>query len=277
MYRHTRSLFFATTAIASALLFAAPALAQRGQGQGQGQGQGNGRGQSEQRERQRPPAQGAQAQRPPAQGAQGQRPPAQGQQVQRPQTQRPATARPQVQAPPARQQGPGVNRGVYQQPNYGPPYNNGNGRGNGWGRGGYGPTYVARRPVFTQPYYYFRPRTTLSFGFRIGFGVAYPWTYWDPYGFYNYGFAVGPGHDRRYYYGRVGGVSIDVQPWGASVYVDGRYVGVAADFGPHQMPLTLSAGRHRVEFRCDGYRTQKFDVHVIAGQVIPLQGDLGYR
>ena len=127
-----------------------------------------------------------------------------------------------------------------------------------------------------QPYYYFRPRAAFSFGFHVGYGVAYPWSHWDPHGFYNYGIAVRPGYNERNSYGRVGGVSFDVEPWGASVYVDGRYVGVAADFGPNQMPLTLPAGKHKIEFRCDDYRTTKFDVHVVAGQVIPYRGELRY-
>jgi len=287
MYRHTRVAFIATTAVASALVLAAPAWAQRGQGRSGSQPPEPQR--TEQRsgsqdrrddnrragsapvpvrqEAQRPQAQ---AQRPPAQ--QVQRQDQRGQQ----QVQRPPAQRPQVQAPvPAR---PGVGGRGAQQPYYGPPYNNGNGRGYGWGRGGgYGPAYNVRRPVFVQPYYYFRPRTTLSFGFHVGYGVSYPWNYWDPYGFYNYGFTIRPGYNVRSYYGSVGGVSFDVQPWGASVYIDGRYVGVAADFGPNQMPLTLPVGKHRVEFRCEGFRNAKFDIHVIAGQVIPYQGYLEYR
>jgi hypothetical protein len=141
---------------------------------------------------------------------------------------------------------------------------------------GYGAPYGARRPVFVQPYYYFRPRLTLNFGFHVGYGVAYPWRHWDPYGFYNYGFEVRPTYAPRYYYGRVGGVSLDVRPWDASIYIDGRYVGIAADFGPRQMPLTLPAGKHKVELRSEGYRKTKFDVHVVAGQVIPVQGGLRY-
>ena len=263
MYRHTRSAIIATATIAAAFLFAAPAWAQRGQGGGKGKQLTQQRSEQQRSEQQR----GAQSRQ--SDNRQGdvrqdvQRPPAQ-QQGQRPQVQAP---------PPARAQGAPAGRQQYQQPYYGPPYNNGNGRGYGWGRA-YGPTY--RQPVFVQPYYYFRPRTTLSFGFHIGYGVAYPWSYWDPYGPYNYGIAVRPGYNVRNYYGRVGGVSFDVQPWGASVYVDGRYVGVAADFGPSQMPLTLPAGKHKVEFRCDGYRTARFDVHVVAGQVVPYQGAMPY-
>jgi hypothetical protein len=130
--------------------------------------------------------------------------------------------------------------------------------------------------VFVQPYYAYRPRFTFSFGIGVGYGVAYPWAYWNPYGTYNYGIAIHSGYTARNYYNYVGGVSFDIQPLDAAVFIDNAYVGVAADFGPDQMPLTLAAGRHTVELKSEGYRTATFDITVVAGQVVPYRGTLNY-
>jgi hypothetical protein len=136
--------------------------------------------------------------------------------------------------------------------------------------------YVARRAVFVQPYYAFRPYFSLSFGFHVGYGVAYPFSYWDPYAFYNYHLGIQPGYNYQTYYNRVGGVSFEIDPYDAEVYVDGDFVGYASDFGPEQMPLTLQAGRHHVDLSAAGYQDVSFDITVVSGQVIPYQGSLPF-
>ena len=50
-----------------------------------------------------------------------------------------------------------------------------------------------------------------------------------------------------------GGVSIEVTPSDAEVWVDGGYAGRADDFGPQARPLTLAAGLHRIELRAPGF------------------------
>jgi hypothetical protein len=75
-------------------------------------------------------------------------------------------------------------------------------------------------------------------------------------------------------YASTGGVSFDVSPENAEVFVDGSFVGTAGSFGPRNQPLGLTPGRHRVEIRAQGYRTMTFDADVQAGQVIPYQGQL---
>lgn len=138
-------------------------------------------------------------------------------------------------------------------------------------------SYVVRRPVFVQPYYAFRPRLTLSFGFHVGYGFSYPFSYWDPYAFYNYNLGIRPGYTNySTYYNRVGGVSFEIDPYDAEVYVDGDFIGYASDFGPEQMPLTLLSGRHHVELCAPGYQDVSFDITVVAGQVIPYQGTLPF-
>ena len=141
----------------------------------------------------------------------------------------------------------------------------------------YSRPYVQRRPVFTRPYYSFRPQFSIGFGINLGRPVAYPFRSFNPVGFYNY--RIGPvpayrNYGNDWYYGRVGGVSFDISPRDAAVFIDGDFVGYADDFGPGQMPLTLSAGFHRVELEARSRRTVSFNLTVVAGQVLPYRGDL---
>ena len=71
-----------------------------------------------------------------------------------------------------------------------------------------------------------------------------------------------------------GGVSFQITPDDAAVYVDGNYVGTVGNFYDPEHPLTLAAGSHRIDITADGYQTLTFDVNVQSGQVIPYQGAL---
>ena len=79
---------------------------------------------------------------------------------------------------------------------------------------------------------------------------------------------VGPG-SRLY-----GGVSLEISPSDAAVYVDGVYAGTVADFDGTDRPLTLTAGPHRVELDAPGYNRMVIDVNAVAGEVIPYRGDM---
>jgi hypothetical protein len=79
-----------------------------------------------------------------------------------------------------------------------------------------------------------------------------------------------PGTSQR----NSGGISFDITPSTAQVYVEGQYVGLVRDFSPTSQPLTLSPGRHHVEIRLVGYQTMTFDTEVTAGQVVPYQGTM---
>lgn len=74
--------------------------------------------------------------------------------------------------------------------------------------------------------------------------------------------------------GRTGGLSFDIQPSTADVFVDGQYYGPVSNYTPRSQPLALSPGRHRVEIRAQGYQDMTFDADVTAGQVTPFQGTL---
>ena len=71
-----------------------------------------------------------------------------------------------------------------------------------------------------------------------------------------------------------GGISFEITPDSAAVFVDGNYMGTAGEFGPSEEPLGLNTGRHRVEIRAPGYRTMTLDADVRPGEVVPYQGTL---
>ena len=71
-----------------------------------------------------------------------------------------------------------------------------------------------------------------------------------------------------------GGVSFDISPATAEVYIDGKYAGRVSDLGPTTQPLGLTPGRHHVEIRAAGYQTMVVDADIVAGQVIPYQGQM---
>jgi hypothetical protein len=166
--------------------------------------------------------------------------------VPRPEVVRPRVVRPLVVAP-----------RVVAPRYYGPAYRH------------YGPVY-RNGPVYRP--YAFRPRFSIGFGIRVGYPVpAYAYPY--PVPVYGYSappapVVVGPGSSVY------GGISLDMTPNDAAVYVDGGYAGIVSDFDGTRQPLTLAAGTHRIEVQEAGYEPLQFDVTVQAGEVIPYQGDL---
>jgi len=176
----------------------------------------------------------------------------------------------------------------------------------GFGRRG---VFVASRG-FSRPYYSFRPRLSLGFGLWIGFPVAYPYydypaygypypspyPYPDPYAYPPPAYPAYGGYPPAPYGGyptssstypaqppvsvgaqpgqTSGGMSFEITPGTAEVYVDGEYAGTASMFGPSYPPLSVTPGRHNVEVRAPGYQTIAFDAEVIPGQVIPYQGTM---
>jgi hypothetical protein len=162
----------------------------------------------------------------------------------------------------------------YQAPQYSSQHYD----GSGYGAQHYAPHYAARVYVPTyRPYYTFRSHFSLGIGVFLGYPVAYPPWYSYPYrsagnGYGDPGYITAGPSFTSY-----GAVSFDINPIEAAVFVDGTYMGVVADFCPTEQPLTLSAGRHRIELEADGFVPQVFDITVTAGLVLPLQGALSYR
>lgn len=177
---------------------------------------------------------------------------------------------------------------------------------------GYRPSYVRpyyARPRYSRPFYAFRPRVNLGFGIWMGYPVAYPDYYnvapyygsayprdvypaADPYAYEStpsYGGSAYPSYGgsgypaqqpaprvgvQRGQQSSEGGVSFEITPGNAEVFVDGSFVGTAGEFDPTTEPLGVNAGRHRVEIRASGYRTMTLDADVRAGEVIPFRGTL---
>jgi PEGA domain len=72
----------------------------------------------------------------------------------------------------------------------------------------------------------------------------------------------------------MGGLSFDITPSTAQVFIDRKAVGTVGQFTPNSEPLGLPAGRHHLEVRAPGYQTLTLDVDIVAGQVLPYQGTL---
>jgi len=147
---------------------------------------------------------------------------------------------------------------------------------------------------FFHPYYAFRPHLQVGFGIWAGHPFGYPYPYYYP--FYSYSSVYPPLVDAPYDYARdatatsapspsgsieaqpaptnLGGLSFEVKPGTAELFVDDNLVGTVGEFTPTTQPLGLEAGRHHVELRAPGYQTSSFDVDIVAGQVIPYRGSL---
>ena len=74
--------------------------------------------------------------------------------------------------------------------------------------------------------------------------------------------------------GSAGGVSFEITPNDAEVFVDGTYRGTVDQFGPQTEPLRLAPGRHHIELRAQGMQPMSFDTTITAGQVTPYRGSL---
>ena len=144
-----------------------------------------------------------------------------------------------------------------------------------------GPRFSIAPRHFYRPYYAFRPRLSIGFGLWAGYPVTYYDPFYYPYEYYPYATAQ-PGYplpptgsvnvqpDQT----RMGGISFQITPGSAEVWVDGNYFGTVGQFTPESQPLGLTAGRHHVELREPGYEVSSFDVDIVAGQVIPFSGAL---
>lgn len=202
--------------------------------------------------------------------------------------------------PPSRGPGPvGVPGRVWRQrgPYPGPVFHG--------SRGWYPYRSYGPRIRYAVPYYSFRPRLSIGLGLWAGFPVPYPALgYAAPYGYppaYRYpapypypvpypvpygssypaqgypsqGYpAQAPAGSVAVDPGTYGGVSFQITPDDAEVWVDGGYAGRANEFGPNVQPLTLTPGMHRVELRAPGFLLLSFDVTITPGQVLPYQGAL---
>jgi PEGA domain len=139
----------------------------------------------------------------------------------------------------------------------------------------YAPTpryyYYGYRPGYRP--YVFRPFSRFSFGLIIGSPLPYAYRYAYPVPVYGYGAPSAPVYitpSSTLY----GGISLEITPSDAQVFIDGEYVGLVGDFDGITAPLNLVAGRHHVEISAQGYAPLAFDIDVVPGQLIPYRGDM---
>jgi hypothetical protein len=74
--------------------------------------------------------------------------------------------------------------------------------------------------------------------------------------------------------GPTGGVQLDVQPWRASVFVDGVYAGRVEDFKGYYDHLEVVAGPHQITIVEPGFLPLVFDVLVVPGRTTTFRGTL---
>jgi hypothetical protein len=135
--------------------------------------------------------------------------------------------------------------------------------------------YAPYRPYyFGHTYYSFRPWWNIGFGVWVGYTVPYPYTYLGAYAPRVYGYDYYADGSYRVTAGVpiYGGVSFDIQPSDADLFIDSEYVGTVDTFNPNAEPLTLTPGLHRIAIQRDGYRPMEWDVTIEPGKVIPYRG-----
>ena len=100
-------------------------------------------------------------------------------------------------------------------------------------------------------------------------------------GYYGHGFGHGFGGFGPYGYGPYvsdGSVRIEVSPKGSrddiEVYVDGGLAGVVDDYDGAFQRLRLSPGKHEIELKLDGYKTQQMTVFVERGSTFHIRGEM---
>ena len=138
-----------------------------------------------------------------------------------------------------------------------------------------------------RPYYAFRPNVSIGFGLWAGYPFAYPYAFYNPY-YYSY-----PYYSNNRYppYGSVsaadvyasrsgavldqtnmGGLSFEITPNDAELFVDNVRVGTVGEFTSTTHPLGVAAGHHHVEIRAVGYQPISFDVDIVVRPGAPLPG-----
>jgi PEGA domain len=151
-------------------------------------------------------------------------------------------------------------------------------------------------PFYSSPYYTYYPYYPYAYAYPYPYSYpstypaypppAYPPTAYPPTGYPPSAYpppSTQPAYPQSGYppqgsirpsQPNTGGMSFDIQPSNAQVYVDGQYVGTVGQFSPTSQPLGLTAGRHHIQITAPGYRTTDFDADIVAGEVLPYQGTL---
>jgi hypothetical protein len=71
-----------------------------------------------------------------------------------------------------------------------------------------------------------------------------------------------------------GTLKLDVEPGRAAVFLDGRFVGHASEFGGLGHSMLLAPGKHRIKVELPGYRTFETEVNLLANQKSEVKTEL---
>jgi hypothetical protein len=159
--------------------------------------------------------------------------------------------------------------------------------------------FVGGPAHFPRAYYTFRPRRSLGSGLWAGYPFAYQYTFYDPFFYYPYDSSYSddssvPQYPDGYLSSdesaptystswssmvqpdqtNMGGMSFDVTPPTAELFVDNMRVSPVGQFTPTTQPVGLAAGYHHIEIRTPGYQTMSFDMDIVEGEVTPFQGTM---
>ena len=102
-----------------------------------------------------------------------------------------------------------------------------------------------------------RPHVSVFFSWPWGYGTYYPPVY---YPYYPVPYSAK--------------IDTDIHPEDAEVWLDGHYIGIADQYDGFPRYLTVSPGRHRLEFRLEGYRTLRIDLRARRGALYRLDRHL---
>jgi hypothetical protein len=69
-------------------------------------------------------------------------------------------------------------------------------------------------------------------------------------------------------------LKLNVQPGRAAVFLDGRFVGHASEFGGALHSMLISPGKHQIRVELPGYRTFETEVNLLAGQKSEVKTEL---
>jgi hypothetical protein len=69
-------------------------------------------------------------------------------------------------------------------------------------------------------------------------------------------------------------LKLDIQPGRAAVFLDGKFVGHASEFGGVAHSMLISPGKHRVKVELPGYRTFETEVNLLVNQKSEVKTEL---
>ena len=69
-------------------------------------------------------------------------------------------------------------------------------------------------------------------------------------------------------------LKLNIEPGRAAVFLDGKFVGHASEFGGALHSMLISPGKHRIKVELPGYRTFETEVNLLAGQKSEVKTEL---